>query len=197
MNEHHNHGDGADHYEQERPPRLQPRIWVGSLADYNAGRLHGDWFDAAVPDEQLLAEVQAMLDASPEPIAEEYGIFDYDEFGAFKPGEYEDLQTVTAVARGIAEHGPAFAIWAELHDADPDILAQFEDAYIGHFDEPEDWARDTLSDIDDQLDQTIPPSLRSYVQIDYAAWLRDCNLAGDLHIEPDPDSRGAHLFHIQ
>ncbi len=24
--------------------KLQPpRIWIGSLADYNAGRLHGDW----------------------------------------------------------------------------------------------------------------------------------------------------------
>lgn len=26
--------------------RLHPRIWVGSLLDYNAGILHGDWIDA-------------------------------------------------------------------------------------------------------------------------------------------------------
>lgn len=195
MNEHHNSNDDR-RPERDQPPRLQPRIWVGSLADYNAGRLHGDWFDAAVPDEQLLAEVQAMLDASPEPIAEEYGIFDYDEFWAFKPGEYEDLRTITAVARGIAEHGPAFAIWAELHDADPAMLDHFGDAYIGHFDDPEEWARDMLADIDEQLDQTISTSLRGYVQIDYAAWLRDCDLGGDIHLEPDPDGSGVYLFRI-
>ena len=194
MNEHRNHDN---HHEQEQPPRLQPRIWVGSLADYNAGRLHGDWFDAAVDDEQLLAEVQAMLDASSEPIAEEYGIFDYDEFGAFKPGEYDDLRTVAGVARGIKEHGAAFAVWAELHDADPAMLTHFEDAYIGHFDDPEDWARDMLADIDHQLDQIVPDSLRGYVQVDYAAWLRDCDLGGDIHLEPDPSGSGAYLFRIE
>lgn len=193
MNEHRNHDN---HREQEQPTRLQPRIWVGSLADYNAGRLYGDWFDAAVVDEELLAEVQAMLDASTEPIAEEYGIFDYDEFGAFKPGEYDDLRTVASVARGIKEHGAAFAVWAELHDADPAMLVHFEDAYIGHFDDPENWARDMLADIDHQLDQIIPDSLRGYVQIDYAAWLRDCDLDGDIHVEPDPSGPGAYLFRI-
>lgn len=195
MNERHN-PNNDDRYERDQPPRLQPRIWVGSLTDYIAGRLHGDWFDAAVPDEQLLAEVQAMLDASPEPIAEEYGIFDYDEFGAFTPGEYEDLRTITAVARGIAAHGPAFAIWAELHDTDPIMLDNFEDAYIGYFDDSEEWARDMLADLDQQLDQSIPTSLRSYVQIDYGAWLRDCDLGGDIHLEPDPDRSGTYLFRI-
>lgn len=194
MNEHRNHDN---HREQEQPTRLQPRIWVGSLADYNAGRLYGDWFDAAVVDEELLAEVQAMLDASTEPIAEEYGIFDYDEFGAFKPGEYDDLHTVAAVARGIKEHGPAFAAWAELHDADPDMLGAFEDAYIGHFDDPTDWAHDVLADLDHQLDNTIPDSLRGYVTIDYAAWLRDCELGGDIHIELESNGRSAHLFRIE
>ena len=196
MNEHHDAHSNSGHEHEETPP-LRPRIWVGSLADYNAGRLHGDWFDAAVPDERLLAEVQAMLDASSEPVAEEYGIFDYDEFGAFKPSEYEDLRIVTAVARGIAEHGPAFAVWAELHGADQAMLAQFEDAYIGHFDDPEDWARDMLADIDDQLDQTIPASLRGYVEVDYAAWLRDCDLGGDIYIESDPAGPGAYLFRIE
>jgi hypothetical protein len=58
-----------------------PRIWVGSLADYNNGLLHGEWIDAAVPDEQLAAAVQRMLAASEEPGAEEYGIFEFDKFG--------------------------------------------------------------------------------------------------------------------
>lgn len=193
MNEHHTHTNA----EHERSPGLQPRIWAGSLADYNAGRLHGDWFEAAVPDEQLLAEVQAMLDASSEPGAEEYGIFDYDEFDVYQPGEYENLEIVAAVARGIAEHGPAFAIWAELHGADPDMLAQFEDAYIGHYDDPEDWAREVLAHLDQQLDQTVPDSLRGYVQIDYTGWLQDADLDGQIHFEAEPDGSGIHLFRIE
>lgn len=195
MNEHHDQYDREEEHEQ--PPQLQPRIWVGSLADYTSGRLHGDWFDAAVDDHQLLAEVQAMLDASPEPIAEEYAVFDYDEFGAYKPGEYADLRAVAAIARGIKEHGPAFAVWADLHDGDPTMLATFEDAYIGYFDDPEDWARHMLADVDHKLDQTVPDSLRGYVQIDYAAWMRDCDLGGDIHIEPDPSAQGADLFWME
>ncbi len=33
--------------EHEQEPRVQPRIYVASLSDYNAGRLHGQWLDAA------------------------------------------------------------------------------------------------------------------------------------------------------
>jgi hypothetical protein len=32
--------------EADKPPTT-PRIYVASLADYNAGRLHGSWLDAA------------------------------------------------------------------------------------------------------------------------------------------------------
>src|SRR6266508_6381295 len=93
---------------------IVPEIWVGSLADYNAGVLHGVWLDATLEPDELAAAVQFMLRHSHEPDAEEYGVFDYDGFGeaASLLGEYPSLESVSKVAQGILEHGPAFAAWA-------------------------------------------------------------------------------------
>src|SRR5581483_5008343 len=60
---------------------VSPEIWVGSLADYVAGYLHGAWLDATSSPEELAAAVQFILRNSHEPDAEEYGVFDYDGFG--------------------------------------------------------------------------------------------------------------------
>ena len=172
---------------------LRPMVWVGSLADYNAGRLHGEWVDAAVEPDQLHAAVQAILATSQEPVAEEWGIFDYDEFGAFKVGEYDSLEVVSRIALGIREHGPAFAAWAELHDGDEAMCQSFEDAYLGHYDSAEDWAREVLGDlgIEESLTKAAP-HLLGYVQIDYTGWLRDAT-AGDVHIE-EADGGGVWVF---
>lgn len=43
----------------------QMRIYVASLADYNAGRLHGEWIDAHQTADELHSAVTAMLAASP------------------------------------------------------------------------------------------------------------------------------------
>ena len=61
-------GDKQDHTNQrEGEPKVQPRIYVASLSDYNAGRLHGTWLDADVEAADLAEGVQAMLASSPEP----------------------------------------------------------------------------------------------------------------------------------
>ncbi|WP_144882177.1 antirestriction protein ArdA [Microbacterium paraoxydans] len=41
-----------------------PRIWVGCLAHYNAGRRVGEWFDAIDGDEITLADVHRGRPAS-------------------------------------------------------------------------------------------------------------------------------------
>ena len=43
-----------------------PRIYVASLAAYNAGRPTGRWIDAAQDAAELKGEVEQMLAASPE-----------------------------------------------------------------------------------------------------------------------------------
>jgi antirestriction protein len=187
---------GRNPEEPERETlRDRPRIWVGSLADYNNGNLHGEWLDAGVPGEELAASVQRMLARSEEPGAEEFGIFDYDNFGTYRIREYEPLENVARVARGIAEHGLAFGAWAQLNDGDPSMLEQFEHAFHGEYDSASDWAREVLesSGLQDSLDRIVPEGLRPYVQVDCDMWARDARLAGDIHVEPNP-AGGVWIF---
>lgn len=119
-----------------------PRIYVASLSDYNAGRLHGVWIDL---DETTTADdihgaVQEMLAKSPEPIAEEWAIHDYERFGAIHLDEYESLETVSALGAAIAEHGDAFAAWAGGYSYRKDNPENFENAYMGHYRSREDYA---------------------------------------------------------
>jgi hypothetical protein len=142
----------------ERLDPDRPRVWIGSLADYNAGILTGDWVDAAVDDEVLIAAAKNIVASSQDPLAEEWAIFDHDNFHGWRPGEYEDLTVVARVARGIAQHGPAFAAWADLHDADPDMLDGFEDAYLGHFASRDAWAESVLDEMGtrEEIDRLLP-----------------------------------------
>lgn len=178
-------------HENEPPRRLQPRIWVASLADYNAGRLHGDWLDAAVDSADLLSAVARILATSREPDAEEWGIFDYDGFGGYQVGEYESLDDLAAIARGIEHHGAAFATWAEIHDGDPDMLTQFDECFLGTYDSAADWAREVLdnSDVERILDDQIPTDLRGYVQVDYDSFAEDQRLSGSVQFEHAPDGQ--------
>ena len=181
--------------ERESQNDLHPRIWVGSLADYNAGRLHGTWLDAAVDTDQLVDGEQRMLASSQEPGAEEWAIFDFDEFGAYRVDEYADLTQVARVARGIKEHGGAFAAWAQLHDGEPDMLDNFEDAFLGTYDTAVDWAREVLDDstLEAELDRAVPDSLRAYISVDSTAFVHDCQIGGDIDVEANPDG-GVWIF---
>lgn len=187
-------------HEHEQPkdwPRLDPRIWIASLSDYNAGRLHGEWVDAAVEADELRAAAQRVLDSSPDPGAEEWAIFDYDNFGAYKPGEYEDLATVAAIARGIEKHGFAFATWAEISDSHvSDLEVEFEDAFIGHFDSKDLFVDSILDDFDieETLWKALPAWLASHISIDRDGIARDMQ-AGDLHIEDAPEG-GIYVFRL-
>lgn len=130
----------------EHEPTLRPKIYVASLSDYNAGRLHGEWIDANQPAEDLTAAVAKMLSRSPEPGAEEYAIHDYDQFGPTRLDEYTSLETVSRLAQGLIEQGPAFGHWASYVDNDPDELDRFEETYRGHWPSLSDYASDLLAD---------------------------------------------------
>jgi len=164
-------------------PRLEPRIYVASLSDYNAGRLHGRWIDAAQDDEALWADVRAMLQASPEPVAEEWAVHDFEGFGPLRLGEYEDLAKVARVARGIADHGPAYAHWAAIVGLDNiDDLERFEDAYLGHHESAEAYAEELLDGMGafQALERAVLQDLRPYVELDVAGLARDLEFSGDI-----------------
>lgn len=178
-------GGQQEHHErdQERPA---PRIYVASLSDYNDGRLHGAWINAAQDADGLHRQVRGMLVDSTLPDAEEFAIHDYEGFGPLQLSEYESLETVSVIAKGIAEYGPAFAHWATLVGTrEPSDLERFEEQYEGHHESLAAYAEQLLEDLNylDELDTfeaRLPQSLRPYVRLDIEAFALDLLHGGDI-----------------
>ena len=184
----------------EQEPTTQPRVYVASLSDYNAGILHGSWLNAAVEPEQLHDGIQQMLASSPTTkrygeVAEEWAIHDYEGFGRLRLDEYTPMDTVSRIARGIVDHGEAFSAWLNITGATgDDIESRFEDAYLGEWSNVEEYADHLLSDfeLDELLDRTIPESLRPYVIVDVEGFARDMQLGGDITTDDSPN--GVYIF---
>ncbi len=170
-----------------------PRIYVASLSDYNAGRLHGQWLVADQSPDDLAAAVATMLAASREPGAEEWAIHDYEGFGALPLSEYEPLERVSLIARGIVEHGPAFAAWAVRDPSDPGVAEQFEETFRGQWPSTEAYAEELLDDLGATaaLDD-LPEWLQPYVRLDSAGFARDLELGGSIWTTECPE--GVFVF---
>lgn len=167
------------------------RIYVASLSDYNAGRLHGAWINANQDAEDLHAAIQHMLERSREPIAEEWAIHDYEGFGPLYLSEYESIEHVSRIAQGISEHGIAFAHWAEhLGSSEWQYLDRFDDSFIGHWSSRTEFAETFLEDTGVDVDSLVDEHLQSYVTFDMDAYARD--LSYDFHIAEDND--GVYVF---
>tara|TARA_Y100000310_G_scaffold219808_1_gene221235 strand:- start:4038 stop:4535 length:498 start_codon:yes stop_codon:yes gene_type:complete len=125
-----------------------PKIYVASLADYNAGRLHGIWIDAT--DEHMIHEaVKEMLSKSKEPFAEEWAIHDYEAFGSHKLGEWESFEEVAKIACAIDDHGEPYL--AYLAWADEPSVADFEDRYRGSYESEKEFAWEYFESMDTDL----------------------------------------------
>lgn len=173
--------------EQQQPPG--PRIYVASLADYNAGRLHGAWIDATQGAEQIEVEIASMLERSREPIAEEWAIHDYEGFGGLRLSELESIDRISKLAEGIADEGMAFATWICACSPSEETTERFEDAFLGHFPSREAYAEHIVDDFgyQDLIDRAIPEYLAPYVRFDADAYARDVELSGDVTIADAPD----------
>lgn len=162
--------------------RDTPRIWVASLSDYNNGCLYGRWLDADRETEDIWQDIQDLLASAPTPGAEEWAIFDYENFGEVQIQEYESIDTVSALALGIRDNGLAFTGWAAIQDDHSRARETFEDAFLGQWDSVEDFAANLLDDygLQDAIDRQVPEGLRCYVQIDVAGFARDLEIGGDI-----------------
>ncbi len=118
-----------------------------------------------------------MLSKSPSPVAEEWAIHDY-ELGPIHISEFESIDTVSRLGRGVVEHGPIFSSWAST--LDPDEMEEadelFEENYLGSFKSMEAYATDYLEamgyDLAD-LDALGPEELRPYLRFDLNAFASD------------------------
>lgn len=187
--------EGVGEQEQqhaEREHELQPRVYIASLADYNGGRLHGVWLDAAAEKEELESGIEQMLAASPQPAAEEWGIYDHEGFAGLRIDSHESLERVTALGRGLAEHGVAFAHYVRLLAPDEDVSG-FRGAYLGQWPDVEAYAGELLTDLgaDAELAR-LPAYLQPYVRLDAASFGRDLEIGGD--IMTSEDGGGVYIF---
>lgn len=100
-----------------RPPRRQnpgPRIYLASLADYNAGRHHGAWVEASSDEDEMAEAAAAMLARSKEPYAEEFAIHDYEGFGPVKLGEFTPLSEIAAIMAAVDNEYDEAMAWAKI-----------------------------------------------------------------------------------
>ena len=144
-----------------------PRIYVACLASYNAGILHGRWIDATDSD-CIREEIAEMLSKSSEPIAEEWAIHDYENFGGIRLSEWEDLDKVAELGEMIEEHGAAFAAYADNVGVDHATADGFQEAYCGEYESEENYAEELF---DELYAHEVPDHIASY--IDYEAFARD------------------------
>jgi antirestriction protein len=186
--------EAAEHHEAE--PKPSPAIYVASLADYNNGVLHGAWIDAAREPDEIQADINAILARSHEPNAEEWAIHDYEQFGRWRVQEYDSIEEVSRVAKGIAEHGYAFSAWADVFDGEPASfdIDSFQEAYLGHYDSVTDYVEQMAGDLGYTRElEKLPEHLQASARIDYAAIARDMHLSGEIATVDDPNG-GIWIF---
>lgn len=163
------------------PNRLTPRVYVASLADYTAGRLHGCWIDADQPAEIIREQITEMLAQSREPIVEEWAIHDYEGFGGLHLSEYEDIEHVAQLAHLMAEHGPLFADLVSHFGGTSgidDATRYMEDGYRGAFDSLADYAQELVEDCYGDHIRSLPDFIAYH--IDYDGIGQDLELGGDI-----------------
>ena len=151
-----------------------PRIYVADLAAYNNGKLHGVWIDVLDGIDEIWNQINTMLKASPEPLAEEYSIHDYEGFGSYRVSEYEGIAEIHAIAEFLEKH-PDFGSDLLDYCYDLDEAKRFaEENYQGCYKSLEDYA-ETFTE---ETGADIPEHLAPY--IDYAKMGRDWELSGDI-----------------
>jgi antirestriction protein len=115
-------------------------IYVASLADYNAGRLHGKHIRIHGQDaEEILDEIKRdVLDTSREPVAEEWAIHDYEGFGKYRVSEYESIERIALfgkVAEEIDDENDveAFLYWVGASQIDTNDYLDDVDGIVEKF----------------------------------------------------------------
>jgi antirestriction protein len=179
-------------------PTDTPKVWIGCLAAYNAGNLHGRWVDAIDVDELEAARAE-VIRTSPMwrrgKMAEEHAVMDYDGFGplADQLGEWPDFKTLATIGQAIAEHGERLIGYVVICEPtlDEEAPSGFEDAYRGEWDSENDYAEDLISECGLAGVEQIPDSLMPYLDLNMVA--REIFQHGTLSTYPAPGG-GVFVF---
>ncbi|PCG86377.1 antirestriction protein [Streptomyces sp. WZ.A104] len=170
---------------------IQPSVWIGCLACYNAGRLVGDWYDADTADLVTPEDLHGR-----ETNHEELWVMDHEGFcgvleGECSPSEAAELAEVLA---DLSEDEAApFSAWVEVYGEQSERahwVERFREEFRGfhknegHF--AQEWAEDT-SQPEDQARMQVWPF--NAIDWDYAAQEL---FSGGFHSEDAPG--GVYVF---
>lgn len=161
----------------------EPRGWVGCLGCYNAGELVGKWMTA--DDAEL-----DVPDVCPRCGSDEFDVFDVE--GLRHTGGYYGVPQFIADARAVEDHGDPAALqaWADHRgESLADAADTFENAFLGEWDDAEDYAHQFLLDCFPEY--SGDGILARYFDLD--AFTRDLMLGGDIWTEPSPRG-GVYVF---
>jgi antirestriction protein len=161
-----------------RDTHSKPRLYVVCLAADSDGDDHGAWIEADQSADDLHEAVQKILLTSPAKHPEEWAIHDYEGFFNIGLSENHDLETISALAAFLVEHGAlgAALLLADYRSENIDddkierARAALTDCYHGIHDSEEAFTRDLFSG-----SYTIPKELASIVPgyLDFERLARD------------------------
>jgi antirestriction protein len=196
-------GDGADlEASREQQSQINPRIYVTRGLPLRAELTDGTWLDMARDPRTIAAEMYAVLTGDEATEGDPLYIWDYDGFGAFSITTgaiglegVDSIELLAQVARGIKDHGPAYAAWAEAHEDDPHLFDLFATAYRGHHESMAAYVRQLFAPlgIEDRLKQAVSASLEDFVFVDYAAIGEEILREGDIVVFP-AEGGGVWIF---
>jgi antirestriction protein len=189
--------DDGEHPRDFAPERQQPRhprIYVADLASMERDIEHGLWIDADQTASEIDADIEAMLASSPVPGAKLWAVRSAEDFDGIDLSTVTDSAVISGLARGLVEHGRAFAAWARFVGNDRTRLTEFGDSYTGSYQSREAWAWALVESLGwhQELDRRITDTLiRPYVVFDYEAVAQDA--AASWQVLTDPDGT-VHVF---
>lgn len=157
-----------------------PALWVGCLAAYNAGTLHGAWVQASSDPAEMYEAIGEILAASPEPHAEEWEIMDTENMPRLCRADVSTAAAYVETLEALSTYADAaeiVAAWVEWRGSDEMDAEKIQDAYLGQFDSVEDYAWQYIDDSDALRE--VPEYLRPYVNV--VALGRDLELNGDIY----------------
>ncbi len=187
---------------REEAPRPNPRIYVTKGLPLRAELTTGTWLDMAREPEAIHAEMYSVFGEDETYDADRLYIWDHRGFGAFvvTTGALglegtDTIELLAQVARGIKEHGLAYAVWASVHDDDPRLFDHFATAYKGHYESTAAYVRQLFEPlhIEDMLKRAVPKALEALVQVDYKAIGEEMLREGDI-VEIPADGGGVWMY---
>jgi len=156
-----------------------PSVWVGCLAAYNAGRLHGEWIAVPTDPDELRSAIARVLAASPSPGAEEHFFADSEGWGDLDIGEYEDvgrLCRIVADMDGMPRDSSEAYLTFLAHEDGSGSVEAFEEAYAGTWAREEDYASEFIDSMGGWAGVEVESEAWQWMDEDriYAAILDDC-----------------------